>query len=275
MSYSYEMLRGEYEALLARMVVTRPDEVDETARRLLKNKARYEAVTAINGVPVVFIAPSFDREASSNFDRSPAQGDPLDRVSHDIPRGLGPYEGPDAWLHAALDAYRLDGLDRVKDWTWPRLCFEGEAFNGFGPRLHRHRTGYLWAGTNIYDGGKYVADGVWDPSAIDHQLGIIPVARRMAELDHSLDLTNESLAPNALPPPGFLSPEALQRDLNLLGADPPLEVDGNYGRMTRRAIRAFQAKHGLEDDGVAGPRTRAVIAAAMAHVNVPVSQIHH
>jgi peptidoglycan hydrolase-like protein with peptidoglycan-binding domain len=47
----------------------------------------------------------------------------------------------------------------------------------------------------------------------------------------------------------------LQEQLNALGADPPLLVDGSYGRATRRAVAAFQAKRKLAIDGLAGPQT--------------------
>jgi peptidoglycan hydrolase-like protein with peptidoglycan-binding domain len=57
----------------------------------------------------------------------------------------------------------------------------------------------------------------------------------------------------------------LQAALNRLDAtegfskDPPLVVDGSYGRHTRRAVTAFQAAHGLVPDGLAGPLTIAEI----------------
>jgi len=57
----------------------------------------------------------------------------------------------------------------------------------------------------------------------------------------------------------------LQAALNRLNAtqgfskDPPLVVDGCYGRHTRRAVTAFQATHGLAPDGLAGPLTLAAI----------------
>ena len=43
--------------------------------------------------------------------------------------------------------------------------------------------------------------------------------------------------------------------------DPPLDDDGNYGRITRQAVSAYQAAHGLDVDGFAGPAT---IASLMA-----------
>jgi hypothetical protein len=46
---------------------------------------------------------------------------------------------------------------------------------------------------------------------------------------------------------------ALQAQLNARGAS--LLVDGDFGRATQAAVMAFQARNGLEVDGVAGPQT--------------------
>lgn len=47
----------------------------------------------------------------------------------------------------------------------------------------------------------------------------------------------------------------LQMRLNWEGAAPKLIVDGFAGDVTRAALKAFQTKHGLDADGVAGPLT--------------------
>ncbi|HMV84216.1 MAG TPA: peptidoglycan-binding protein [Blastocatellia bacterium] len=53
--------------------------------------------------------------------------------------------------------------------------------------------------------------------------------------------------------------KSLQEDLNTLGANPKLTVDGRYGPATREAVRDFQAIAGLTRDGIAGPVTLAAI----------------
>ena len=45
--------------------------------------------------------------------------------------------------------------------------------------------------------------------------------------------------------------------LEKLGYDlGPCGVDGDFGRMTEKAVQAFQKNRGLKDDGIVGPATR-------------------
>jgi lysozyme family protein len=278
MQHPFEALASEYANLLAVMQPTRLNEIEAAAGRLLGfvHEGKYKEVSDQLGIPQVFIATSFERESSSDFRTSPAQGDRWDRVSVHVPRGRGPFA---SWKDAALDAYRLDHLDRVgKDnWTWPMFCYEGELFNGFGYRSHGIHTPYDWAGSNNYMRGKYVADGVWDGGAVDSQLGIVPVARRMTLLEPSLDLPGWPIQAGTPPPISQPSPigvggglghstTTLQGDLNLLSQrgfihlDDLLVVDGSYGRLTFAAVRALEEKAGLTlDRGYAGPEVWAAI----------------
>lgn len=57
---------------------------------------------------------------------------------------------------------------------------------------------------------------------------------------------------------------ALQSSLNALGQDPPLEVDGLVGPLTRAAVSAFQGQVGLTQDGLAGPNTNRALMAVEA-----------
>jgi len=182
------------------MQIRRTADINATAARLVAHwkAGKYGNVSAKTGVPLVWIAASFEREASSNFALSAAQGDRWNRVSVHVPAGRGPF---DSWEAAALDAYHIDHLDRVGagHWTWELGCYFGEAFNGPGYRAHGIPSPYLWGGTTIQKRGKYVADGVFDATVMDSQLGIIPIMRRMIELEPGLDFT--AGRPPTPPPP--------------------------------------------------------------------------
>src|SRR5262252_4007774 len=283
MQHPYEVLALEYGTLLAAMHVDPGREHELAARAVVvrelgeRHRDEWAEVAAKTGVPRLWGLASFERESSSDYSRSPAQGDRWDRVSVNVPRGLGPYQD---WGDACIAAYGIDQLDKVgaPNWSWTRSCYEGELYNGFGPRSHGRRTGYLWSWTNIYTGGKYIADGEWDPGTQDKQCGMVPMMAALLRVDASLRLTDA--LPAAFPPStsgggqelqvpspasapvgvgggpsGRNVTEWLQAALNRLGADPRLAVDGCYGRHTRRAVMTFQATHGLAPDGLAGPLT--------------------
>jgi lysozyme family protein len=330
MQHPFSTLAPEYATLLAAMRLDPAREHELAARAAAvvalaqRHRDDWAEVASKTGVPRLWGLASFERESGSDYSRSPAQGDRWDRVSVNVPRGLGPYQ---CWGDACVAAYRIDRLDEVAGsagaktgesapvetpphpdplpasgerekaaWIWARACYEGELFNGFGPRAHGHRTGYLWSWTNIYTGGKYVADGKWDAEHVDEQCGMVPMMAALLRLDSSLALAdappwsagpeplpNGPPAPLPAPPvpapppdlPALFDPKVtawLQAALNRLNAtegfskDPPLVVDGSYGRHTRRAVTAFQAAHGLAPDGLAGPLTIAEIRDRMTAV---------
>jgi lysozyme family protein len=274
MPETLDVLTPDYIATLAaaRVEPKFEHEIDEVARRLLTFLSRYEPVQKITGVPVVWLATVFEREASSNFNLYFGNGDPLNRHTTHVPAGRGPFFGPDAWVNGTLDAIRLDRITAMT--TWPQFLFAGERWNGFGPRAHGKHTGYLWCGTTAYTGGKYVADGVWNPDYQDTQLGIVPVAWRMIELNPSLAFASDvpkieapSIIPAPIPHPvmASINPKWVQASLNRLRIwGTPLLVDGNVGRATRYVVEEFQRRNRLLVDGIPGPQVVAALKRVLA-----------
>lgn len=272
MRHPFSELRPEYENLLSILKVTRTAEVEVVARKLLRYMPRYKPVAQATGVPAALLATLHQRESSADFSTYLGNGEPLNRVTRLVPKGRGPFP---TWEAGAIDAIQLEGLDKpASPWTMPYACWTGEGYNGFGPRNHGRHTGYLWGGTNIYDGGKYVRDGVWDPDFKDPQIGIIPVILRLGSLDPSLQLSGlvpsvpaPSIIPAVGPVPvgvggagadGLWSAKEIQEALIKLGYAEMLDpygADGSYGRKTRAAVRAFQKARGLTEDGLAGDKT--------------------
>ncbi len=108
---------------------------------------------------------------------------------------------------------------------------------------------------------------------MDPQLGTIAIVERLFELDPSLkfgdqiakvdDATPVVSAPH--PVIGDSNIGWVQTSLNKLRiSGAPLAVDGNCGRGTRAAVRAFQQAHRLIVDGLPGPKTVGAIADALA-----------
>lgn len=273
MQHPFLILENEYKQRLASLRVTRKLEAHNRAVRLLQRpevKQNFQRVFEVTGIPMVWMMCSFERESSMDFSRSPAQGDRWDRVSVNVPRGVGPFK---SWVEAAIWSYRHDGIDKNSaPWTMPYACWSWEKFNGFGPRDHGRCSGYVFSGTDQYDpptgkAGKYVADGVWSGSAVDQQLGCVSLALDFIALDPSLALTGDLLLGSTDPIPvtpvpvgvggGAHDAAWIQDALNKLNvAGTPLLIDGSYGRRTRNAVREFQRAHGgLTIDGLAGPKT--------------------
>ena len=278
MTHPFAELKAEYAADIAHMVITRPLDIDRAAKKILEpqNIDRYIAACQGSEVPPAFVGALDLRESDCNPRLGLGQGDPWNAVSRHVPAGFGPFS---SWAAAAKFYIHYDHLDdNSSGWSIEYACWKGEAWNGFGPRAHGRATGYLWSGTNIYLGGKYVADGVWDSNVKDVQLGIIPVIMRIGQLRP--DLAIGSALPTVPAPPVVPEPMPIpvgvgggdhdanwvQATLNALGASPKLTVDGNYGRQTRNAVRAFQAAHGLVVDGLVGPLTTAALTQALAAV---------
>lgn len=276
MKHPFSVLRQEYVSLLETVKVTRSALANEVARRRLSHKSRYVSVGDQTRVPVVMLMALHGRESDGDFRTYLGNGQPLDRVTTIVPKGRGPWLEPSAWEKGAIDAINYDHLnDATAPWDMAYACWKGEAWNGFGPRNHGIHTGYLWAGTNHYTRGKYVADGVWDAEHVDTQLGVIPVMLALVSLDPSLALpmpthaiaTSPPLVP--MPTPvgvgslnGVDRTRWIQEFLNKR-AQADIAVDGSYGRKTREAVRAWQIKNGVQPfDGLAGPVTIRAMEAA-------------
>lgn len=149
-------------------------------------KSRYQAVSAMTGVPWAAIAVIHERECSQDWTGSLAQGDPWDRVSVHVPAGRGPFK---SWEEAAVDALNncAPYAGRNKDWSIGGLLTKLEEYNGLGYASRGVPSPYVWSGTDQYRSGKYVRDGVYDPNAIDGQLGCAGLLMTMRVLDRSID----------------------------------------------------------------------------------------
>lgn len=233
------------------------------ANSLVDAKARYQAVEAKTGVPWFVISVIHERESSQNWGRSLAQGDPWNHVSTHVPAGRGPFA---SWEDAAIDALVNCGPYLARK-TWRNvgeLLTNLELYNGVGYASRNQPSPYVWAGTNQYTSGKYIADGVYDPLHVDTQPGCAGMILAMMALDSTIKIGESQVVP--LPPivSAVRDGAWLQNSLNKLGANPQLVVDGNVGPATRNAVRAFQISQGLVVDGLVGPATFAALDKALA-----------
>lgn len=144
--------------------------------RILKNQNRYRTVASVIGHLELWplIAAIHNLESDGDFSTQLAQGDPLNRVSTHVPKGLGPYG---SWEEAAEDILRIKGWDKITDWPIARQLYQAEAYNGFGYFSRGVNSPYIWAATSLQQRGKYVADGVWDGNEWSTQLGVAAILK--------------------------------------------------------------------------------------------------
>jgi lysozyme family protein len=164
-------------------------------------KQRYQAVcaklaTMDFNVPWAFIAVAHERESSQDWTGSLAQGDPWNKVSVHVPAGRGPFN---SWEEAAIDALVncAPHAARNRDWSIGGTLTMLEQYNGLGYASKGIPSPYIWSGTDQYKSGKYVRDGVFDPNAVDSQLGCAGLLMAMMALDPTITFTGAVLTPVA------------------------------------------------------------------------------
>jgi lysozyme family protein/peptidoglycan hydrolase-like protein with peptidoglycan-binding domain len=236
------------------------------AERLLDGKQTYLQIEGRTGVPWWFVGLCHYRESAFNFETYVGNGQPLGIRTTIFPKGRGPFTGPNAFVDGAIDALRIEGFVGASDWGIARVLFRLEGFNGYGYHEHGVNSPYLYGGSTLYGppealAGKYVRDGVFDPSFIDTQLGTAVILKSLVALDPTICLDSGSGADASPQPDDELAKDILwlQRSLNELGANPPLVEDGKSGPRTKAAVSRFQQMNGLEDTGLADTRTVAAI----------------
>jgi lysozyme family protein len=280
--FAYEALEPKYAAQIARAHIRPECEhlLEVTGHRLLLDKAVYLRIAEASGVPAAGLMALSEREMSGNLHCYLGNGQRLTKRTTIVPIGRGPFpDTEEGFIAGALDALHLDGLDQVAKagggWTLPRFAYETEKWNGWGYRAPRIRipSPYLFGGTTVQKPGKFIRDHAYSSTMMDPQLGTIAVVLKLFELDPSLKFADviakvgdtTPIVPAAHPVIGDSNIVWVQTGLNKLRiTGTPLAVDGNCGRGTRAAVRAFQQPHHLIVDGLPGPLTVRALTDALA-----------
>lgn len=180
---SFGQLKDEYAELFGKCLA-RPQkrgEIDRLAQRIRDNRARYEAVGNPLGIPWQIIGIIHALEANLSFSTHLHNGDSLTARTTQVPAGR-PATGspPFTWEQSAVDALKLEELDRNTDWSMEKMLFLLERFNGLGYRKLRVPSPYLWSFSNIYERGKFVRDREFDPDAVSNQCGAALLLKALA-----------------------------------------------------------------------------------------------
>lgn len=166
----------------------RPDKVDKVewyVNKITSSKYRsqYEKLEDEICVPWYVIGVMHALEATFNFDTHLHNGDPLTARTYHIPAGR-PASGspPFSWSESAKDALAIKKYNNRTDWHLASTLYRIEAYNGFRSReLYGINSPYLWSFSNHYTRGKFVADNVWDGSAVSSQCGAAVILKVLSD----------------------------------------------------------------------------------------------
>jgi lysozyme family protein len=181
----YDQLQAEYEAYYAACTV-RPEHAGNVAyyvKQLERGRPVYAQVGEdLNGIPWMFIGVIHGMECGFNFAGHLHNGDSLQGRTVRVPAGRPPAGSPPfTWRQSAVDAMTMKRFHEVGDWSAPHMLYLLEKYNGFGYRMRRLPTPYLWSFSNLYEKGKFVQDGRYDPEAVSKQCGAALMLKAVAE----------------------------------------------------------------------------------------------
>lgn len=278
----FAKLEPEYARLasIATIKPSREHELEQACISLLRSKALYQRVEQLSHVPAAALMALAMREMSGNTRCYLGNGQRLTMRTTIVPKGRGPFPNTDdGFIAGCLDALAIDRLDQVYKmagaWSVARFCYESEEWNGWGYRARGIPSPYVFGGTTVQKAGKYVADHVYSATTMDPQLGTLALVQELVKLDPSLaffDHTPAIEAPSIIPPAaphpvmGPVNVKWVQSALNKLRIPhEPLSIDGDVGRATREAVRAFEERYHLAlDRGIPGPQVVAKLKEQLA-----------
>jgi len=173
-------LNNEY--LMSKITSIDP-KFDDTVRRFKEifeaNRYVYTKIGNEAGIPAEIVAILHYRENTSDFLGEVFgvhlhNGQPLGSPTTIEPRGINFNNFHDAAVHALTHGRgNIINLLHITPNMQDRVAMLTfiEIFNGAGYFNIGVPSPYIFSGTNIYTGGKFSADGVFDPNLVDAQAG--------------------------------------------------------------------------------------------------------
>lgn len=181
-----------YEALYEGMALREQfiPRIKAVADKIIDNESRYKAVEAEVGTPWFLIGAIHNLEASFDFKAVLHNGERIvgtNRKTKLVPRGRGPFA---SWESAAIDALKIDDLDRAKDYAWTlgEMLQAAERYNGLGYlKYHPQQLSpYVWACSDkCMLRGKYSSDGRYNANEpTTGQVGVATVFKYLESQKH-------------------------------------------------------------------------------------------
>lgn len=120
----------------------------------------------IPNVPWQVVLAIHSLESNQDFHACLHNGQPWYKKTTIVPKDVGPFN---SWKESTLDAFSRRELPMI--WNMENTLYFLEKYNGLGYLKKDEMTPYLWAGSDYYIKGKYIADGVYDQNAVSKQIG--------------------------------------------------------------------------------------------------------
>jgi|GEM_PF-1210491 lysozyme family protein/phage protein D len=203
----------------------RESKVREAGLGAVKNRIKYESISKATGVPWYVIAAIHYRECTYNFSQNLANGDSLKRKTVRVPAGRIPGKNPPyTFEEAAIDALTSDNRFKGVNWGNPvDLAWFLETYNGLGYLYKGRPSPYLLSGSQHYQSGKYVADGRYNASVIDQQIGTLPIIYYCLNTNRTMIPSSPSPTP---PQPQQIqaTPTSLQQEVSSKGTEIIIEI---------------------------------------------------
>jgi len=248
---SFSLLAPHYAKLWTELVPSpaHMPELTKICNGLIAHKATYQQVAqTVWGDPKFwwYVAVNDQMEGGGGACTFLGNGQPLNRVTTEVPVGLGPFA---SFLAGAIAALR--GVSAPT--SIERAAFDWEAFNGWGYLNKPIENPYLASDSNEYTKGKYIADHVYSASAVSGQPGALTILKVLVGLDPTIKIPLET-QPEV--PVAETSTAASQIDMNALAT------------LVAAQLRAQSASAPLTPMVVQGVNMSGItLASTVAHVN--------
>jgi lysozyme family protein len=189
--------------------VIKPEDMPQAAaaaKRAMALKPVLIAAGEACGKPWWWIAGIIYREAGLNLTCYLGNGQPLDRVTTEVPKGRGPFNSFVDGCFDALNIQKFDGrvalTINLGEWTIEFALYASEEYNGEGYTLHNENSPYVWAGTNHEQPGLFTSDHGYVATAEDKRIGVAALIKALMAVDPTIVLIRSPREPLPAPIPG-------------------------------------------------------------------------
>ncbi len=136
-----------------------------------KNSSRYETIETATGIPAELVAAIHWREGSGDFNRCLQDGTKVGSpIQSPVDNGKVFNSFEESAISVFSDPYFSSSS--IIEGDYDTYLNFAEKYNGFGYKNNGLVSPYVYAGTDQYTSGKFVADGSYDPTCVDQQPGV-------------------------------------------------------------------------------------------------------